>query len=304
MSVQPTTATLQAYSSTPPSRTQNKRTERGPAMPLIRTNTNELSELFQPYFENCPPAMEKAATVPIERHENPITLTNLPQIVAQGNSPVQGTGSTMLLDLSRLGDANLFETIADDFYAHTRDKADYDITSIYLLRNPVAWRRYQAEKQIGRQGAQGEEDPAMLFRDEILYHGTHQRCVPSILLHGIDPRMAVRANYGKGIYMSDSIEKCMQYVDKQTTIEQEYSVVLCCALLGKVIVEPYDKSKRKLDQHALFMPEGYHSGVAHDVFKEWVINSSWKRPLANTLSALLPAYRFCRLLKYNTTTQL
>ncbi|KAF9382955.1 hypothetical protein CPC16_009130 [Podila verticillata] len=110
-----------------------------------------------------------------------------------------------------------------------------------------------------------------MFRDEILFHGTPKRKLPSILQKGLDPRTTVRANYGKGVYFSDSIEKCMQYVDPQTSMEQEYSIILCCVLLGKVWVEPYEKAQRTLDQNTMFLPEGYDSAVGHDSFKEWIV---------------------------------
>ncbi|KAG0022171.1 putative E3 ubiquitin-protein ligase dtx2 [Entomortierella chlamydospora] len=257
-------------------------------MPLVQSCSAEFTDLFQRFFENPPPDLEKK-TLPIIRPFG----SNLP------DQP--GAGSSLQLDISPNDDKELFNLIAGDFLGHTRDMSDYSIQSIRLLRNPVVWKRYQAEKQLRRQLAQqeremrqqtratahapqntatwassgtcpfDEDDPNELFRDEILYHGTFKDRITSILLNGLDPKMTVRANYGRGVYFSDSIEKCMQYVDKQTSLNQEYSIVLCCVLLGRVLVESYEKSKRKLGQHTMFLPEGYDSAVAHDVFKEWIV---------------------------------
>ncbi|KAF9358743.1 putative E3 ubiquitin-protein ligase dtx2 [Mortierella sp. AD094] len=260
-------------------------------MPLVQSCSAEFTDLFQRFYENPPPVLEKRA-LPILRPFGSIS---------GGNSSDQpGTGSS-LLDISPNDEGELFNIIAGDFLGHSRDRADYSIQSIHLLRNPVVWKRYQAEKQLRRQLAQqerelreqtrataqapqntttstssgtcpfDEDDPKQLFRDEILYHGTFKDRVTSILLNGLDPKMTVRANYGKGVYFSDSIEKCMQYVDKQTSLHQEYSIVLCCVLLGRVLVESHEKSKRKLGHHTMFLPEGYDSAVAHDVFKEWIV---------------------------------
>ncbi|KAF9173796.1 putative E3 ubiquitin-protein ligase dtx2 [Mortierella sp. AD011] len=257
-------------------------------MPLVQSCSAEFTDLFQRFFENPPSDLEKKA-LPIIRPFG----SNLP------DQP--GVGSSLQLDISPNDDKELFNLIAGDFLGHTRDMSDYSIQSIRLLRNPLVWKRYQAEKQLRRQLAQqeremrqqtratahapqntatwassgthpfDEDDPNELFRDEILYHGTFKDRITSILLNGLDPKMTVRANYGRGVYFSDSIEKCMQYVDKQTSFHQEYSIVLCCVLLGRVLVESYEKSKRKLGQHTMFLPEGYDSAVAHDVFKEWIV---------------------------------
>ncbi|KAF9112083.1 putative E3 ubiquitin-protein ligase dtx2 [Mortierella sp. AM989] len=261
-------------------------------MPLVQSCRAEFTDLFQKFFENCSPDLEKKG-LPFVRPPGSIANTNL-------NGQDQ-RGSTQMLDISPNEETGLFNTIAGDFLGHTRDKTDYQVQSIRLLRNPVLWKRYHAEKQLRRQLAQQErasreqarataqtppntaastnaatypveeEDPEQLFRDEILYHGTSKDRVSSILLNGLDPKMTVRANYGKGVYFSDSIEKCMQYVDKQTSLYQEYSIVLCCILLGRVLVEPHEKAKRTLGHHTMFLPEGYDSAVAHDVFKEWII---------------------------------
>ncbi|KAF9930041.1 putative E3 ubiquitin-protein ligase dtx2 [Modicella reniformis] len=192
---------------------------------------------------------------------------------------------------------DLCRTIASDFYIHTRDPFDYEVKSVHLLRNPVVWRRYQSEKKLRRslaqdkaraqakskavatvaaaqsagfstwsteqfQGSTGMIDPELLFRDEVLFHGTQKHKLPSILLNGLDPKMTVRANYGKGCYFSDSIEKCMQYVDVQKSMEQEYSIILCCVLLGNVLVEPHERGKRKLNAQTMFLPDGYDSATA------------------------------------------
>ncbi|KAG0307666.1 hypothetical protein BGZ98_010135 [Dissophora globulifera] len=262
-------------------------------MPLIHTRNEELSELFRPLFEDCPPEFEKAASIPFDRNTNSRGASLASKRPFGTPQPSNQAGSTMLLNLDHKFASSLFNTIANDFYGHTRNRDDYDIQSIRLLRNPVVWKRYHAEKQLRRQLAQDErtarkrhppemarngsfmqgddEDPELLFRDEILFHGTNQSSVPSILLNGLDPRMTVRANLGKGVYFSDAIEKCMQYVDKQTTMEQEYAIVLCCVQLGRVLVEPFEKAKHALGQHTMFLPEGYDSAVAQDVFKEWIV---------------------------------
>ncbi|KAF9136169.1 hypothetical protein BGW39_005551 [Mortierella sp. 14UC] len=115
--------------------------------------------------------------------------------------------------------------------------------------------------------------PEELFKDEVLFHGTSKAHLPSILANGLDPRLSQRRNnnlssktsnlsntinnYGAGCYFSDSIEKCMQYVDDQTEIEQEYSVLLCAVLVGRVLVEPEDRQARVLSQETFFLPEGF-----------------------------------------------
>ncbi|KAF9908210.1 hypothetical protein EC991_010136 [Linnemannia zychae] len=123
--------------------------------------------------------------------------------------------------------------------------------------------------------------PEELFNDEVLFHGTLKANLPSILANGLDPRLSQRRNnnlstrtssiYGAACYFSDSIEKCMRYVDDQTDTEQEYSVLLCAVLLGRVLVEPEDHQARVLSQESFFLPEGYDSAVEQDLFKEWVV---------------------------------
>ncbi|KAF9910477.1 putative E3 ubiquitin-protein ligase dtx2 [Lobosporangium transversale] len=268
--------------------------------PLVYTNQDELSDHFRKFFEDCPLDLEKNA-IPFERTSDTAhfkSVLTVPQTATQFNTPPaattipsnqSATNAALLLNLDPGTEEALCRTIAGDFYSHTRNRLEYEIKSVHLLRNPLVWRRYQAEKQLRRQLAEqdrlartrarcnsnsDEKDdvgPTQLFRDEILYHGTQQRRIPSILLNGLDPRMTVRAIYGKGVYFSDSIEKCMQYVDKQTSMDQEYSIILCCVLLGNVLVEPYERSKRNLTQQTMFLPEGYDSAVEQDVFKEWIV---------------------------------
>ncbi|KAI1316334.1 putative E3 ubiquitin-protein ligase dtx2 [Mortierella claussenii] len=271
-------------------------------MPLVNTCQEEFTDMFRKFFEGSLDDLRRHS-IPFERSEKPAASAPFSVILpehasARVHTPPEliSNASTLLLNLDPNAEHDLCRTIAGDFYSHTRNRLDYEIQSVHLLRNPTIWKRYQAEKQLRRHlAAQDkaireqtraqasinplllkrlpveEEDPRQLFRDEIVYHGTLQRRVPSILLNGLDPRMTVRANYGKGVYFSDSVEKCMQYVDKQTTMAQEYSIVLCCVLLGRVLVEPYDKSKRKMSNATIFLPEGYDSALEHDVFKEWII---------------------------------
>jgi hypothetical protein len=112
-----------------------------------------------------------------------------------------------------------------------------------------------------------------LYRDELLFHGTLKTNLPSILLNGLDPRLSnrQRRNYGAGTYFSDSIEKCMQYVDPQTEIEQEYCVLVCAVLLGRVLVEPDDREAKALQAQSYFLPEGFDSAVVNNFRKEWVV---------------------------------
>lgn len=111
----------------------------------------------------------------------------------------------------------------------------------------------------------------LLFKDELLFHGTRKANLPSILTNGLDPRLSHRRNYGAGCYFSDSIEKCMQYVDRQTEIEQEYVVLVCAVLLGRVLVEPEDRKARVLKSSSFFLPDDYDSAVETDFWKEWIV---------------------------------
>ncbi|KAG0230011.1 hypothetical protein B0O80DRAFT_499069 [Mortierella sp. GBAus27b] len=265
-------------------------------MSLVRTPKAEFSDMFRPFFEDCPPELERAASVMSDGSPNPFLAGNLSETSAT-NGPVDRIGSTTFMNLDPLNPKiqelvpniyDLCKTVASDFYAHTRDPYDYEVKSVYLLRNPVVWSRYQAEKKLRRALIQEhntalaqagtpvpptsvDDDPEQLFRDEVLFHGTQQHKLSSILTNGLDPKMTVRANYGKGCYFSDTIEKCMQYVDIQRTVDQEYSIILCCVLLGKVMIEPHDRSKRVLSPQTVFLPDGYSSAMAHDVYKEWVV---------------------------------
>ncbi|KAH7056446.1 hypothetical protein BKA57DRAFT_204384 [Linnemannia elongata] len=258
------------------------------------SNRGEFSAHFKEFFEGCSPEFELAHAVPFDTTMPQFTSTVYPHLrpdATYGLDP-----QTMLLNITPTTHADLCGMIAGDFLAHTRVPADYSITSMRVLRNPLVWARYQAEKQLRRQlaisrrdavarerakgntsvhvqpiSAANEEDPEELYRDEILYHGTHQTRVPAILINGLEPRMTVRANYGQGVYFSDSIEKCMQYVDYQTSMEQEYSIILCCALLGRVMVEPHEKGKRNLSPQIKFLPPSFDSAVENDIYKEWII---------------------------------
>ncbi|KAF9094265.1 putative E3 ubiquitin-protein ligase dtx2 [Mortierella sp. GBA35] len=113
--------------------------------------------------------------------------------------------------------------------------------------------------------------PEELFRDELLFHGTQRSNLASILSNGLDPRLSHRRNFGAGCYFSDAIEKCMQYVDPQTEIDQVYSILVCVVVLGRVLVEPQDKTVRALCPKSFFLPEGYDSAVGEDCWKEWVV---------------------------------
>lgn len=225
-------------------------------MTLVHTNKAEFSELFTQFFEDCAPEIEAIPNAPFDRidKEPVITLSDTP-------------GATKHLNLDPAVFPDVCNAVVGDFFGHCRNKDDYSIQSLRLLRNPVTWHRYQSEKKVRRRLAEDVD----MFRDEILFHGTPKRKLSSILQNNLDPRTTVRANYGKGVYFSDSIEKCMQYVDPQTSMEQEYSIILCCVLLGKVWVEPYEKAQRKLDPNTMFLPEGYDSAVGHDSFKEWIV---------------------------------
>ncbi|KAF9085528.1 hypothetical protein BGX23_009578 [Mortierella sp. AD031] len=257
-------------------------------MPLINASKTELSDLFKPFFEDCPQDVEDRLAIPFDKTLPQFTSTVYPHLQADASFGLDP--QTRLLNLDYATYTELCNTIAQDFFAHTRFPSDYDIKSVHVLRNPLVWARYQAEKQLRRRlakerrarenplhphaqppSAANEEDPEELYRDEILYHGTHKTRVPSILMNGLEPRMTIRANYGQGVYFSDSIEKCMQYVDYQTSLDQEYSIILCCVLLGRVMVEPHEKAKRNMNPQIKFLPPSFDSAVEHDVYKEWVV---------------------------------
>ncbi|KAF9429441.1 putative E3 ubiquitin-protein ligase dtx2 [Entomortierella beljakovae] len=253
------------------------------------TYETEFTCQFKKYFENPSPDLEK-------RKVTFIPPAGSGAIINAFNH-TESVGSSLLIDINPVHDSTLYNEIENDFLNHTRDRKDYNVESIRVLRNIKMWKRYHAEKQIQRDSAQEErnsrnqaraaasqssqptqptypieeEDPEKLFSDEVLYHGTLADRVPSILLNGLDPKLTIRANYGKGVYFSDSIEKCMQYVDRQEELNQTYSVILCCVLLGKVLVEPHTRSNRHLGQSSTFLPEGYNSAVAHDLFREWIV---------------------------------
>ncbi|KAG0260347.1 putative E3 ubiquitin-protein ligase dtx2 [Mortierella polycephala] len=268
-------------------------------MPLIRTSRTEFSDQFKPFFENCPPELERTTSIPYDR----TAAIAVPRPLHDNKIPgLDESGEILLMNLDPKTFPDLCNTIGNDFYSRTRDGSDYHIQSVHVLRNPVLWRRYQAEKLRRRQLAEiqrkmrehtraqalsaatagaysapllpfttEEDDPEELFRDEIMYHGTHQRRIPSILIAGLDPRMSVRAFHGKGVYFSDSIEKCMQYVDPQTSMHQEHSIILSCVLLGRVLVESYDRTKRILNSNVAALPDGYDSTTCGEGFKEWII---------------------------------
>ncbi|CAO3563987.1 unnamed protein product [Mortierella alpina] len=271
-------------------------------MPLLDSSTHEFSDLFRPFFEDCPPEVEAAASIPIDQPLPTQSVAVMPLWPVK--SPPQDS-SIKLLNLDPNTYPDLCRTVAGDFYSHTRDRFDYSIQSVHILRNPLVWKRYQAEKQLRRQLAQEEREkrkqaraqstasqatstsaalstppssaqddivnlePTELFRDEVLFHGTHKKHLPSILLNGLDPRTTTRASYGKGVYFSDSIEKCTGYIDPQVSMDQEYSIIVCCVLLGNVFVEPY--SKKTLHSQTMFLPPGYDSAVAHGLFQEWIV---------------------------------
>lgn len=255
---------------------------------------DEFSARFKEFFEGCSPEFELAHAVPFDTALPQFTSTVYPHLDPEATYGLDP--QTMLLNITPATHADLCGMIASDFLAHTRVPADYSITSMRVLRNPLVWARYQAEKQLRRQlavnrrdavarerakgntnvhvqpiSAANEEGPEELYRDEILYHGTHQTRVPAILINGLDPRMTVRANYGQGVYFSDSIEKCMQYVDYQTSMEQEYSIILCCVLLGRVMVEPHEKGKRNMNPQIKFLPPSFDSAVETDIYREWIM---------------------------------
>ncbi|KAF9954975.1 putative E3 ubiquitin-protein ligase dtx2 [Mortierella alpina] len=258
-------------------------------MPLVHTCMDEFSDLFRPFFEDCPPEVEAAASIPIDQPlPSPSVLPLWPV-----KAPAQDPGPIKLLNLDPNTYPDLCRVVAGDFYSHTRDRSDYSIQSVHVLRNPFVWKRYQAEKQLRRQLAQEERekrkqatatpssplssaqddkdnlDPVELFRDEVLFHGTHKKHLPSILLNGLDPRTTTRASYGKGVYFSDAIEKCTGYIDPQVSMDQEYSIIICCVLLGNVLVEPY--SNKTLNSQTMFLPTGYDSAVAQGLFQEWIV---------------------------------
>ncbi|KAF9988235.1 putative E3 ubiquitin-protein ligase dtx2 [Mortierella antarctica] len=275
-------------------------------MPLMQTCMDEFSDLFRPFFEDCPPKVEAAASIPIDQPLPTPTPTPTPTLpLWPVKPPTTDSNSIKLLNLDPNTYPDLCRTVADGFYSHTRDGSDYFIQSVHILRNPLVWKRYQAEKQLRRQLAQEERakrkqamlqntvsqptsgcaaflsteppaqddinslDPMELFRDEVLFHGTHKKHIPSILLNGLDPRTTTRASYGKGVYFSDSIEKCTGYIDAQVSMDQEYSIIVCCVLLGNVFVEPY--SKKTLHSQTMFLPTGYDSAVAQGLFQEWIV---------------------------------
>ncbi|KAF9904812.1 E3 ubiquitin-protein ligase dtx3l [Linnemannia zychae] len=254
----------------------------------------EASDLFREFFENCSPEFEEANSVPFDTTMPSFTSSVYPHLqtdAAYGLDP-----QTVLLNLTHRTHPELYSHVTSRFLSHTRIPGDYHITSVQILRNPLVWARYQAEKQLRRKlaaekrdvftrerakgsksaythlpSAANEEDPEALYRDEILYHGTPQQRVPAILINGLDPRMTVRASYGQGVYSSDSIEKCMQYVDCQASMEQEYSIIMCSVLLGRVMVEAHDKSKRNMTPQVKFLPQLFDSAVEIDTYKEWII---------------------------------
>ncbi|KAG0259527.1 hypothetical protein BG011_002575 [Mortierella polycephala] len=110
-----------------------------------------------------------------------------------------------------------------------------------------------------------------LFQDHILFHGTQKRNIPSILKNGLDPRLGHRPHRGAGVYFSDSIEKCMRYVDTQTSMEQEYSIIMCAVLLGNVFVEAREAQYRQPNKETFFPPEGFDSVVIENDYHEWVV---------------------------------
>ncbi|KAF9129893.1 putative E3 ubiquitin-protein ligase dtx2 [Mortierella sp. 14UC] len=258
------------------------------------SNRPEASDLFREFFENCSPEFEQAHAVPFDTAMPSSTSSVYPHL--QPNAAYGLDPQTALLNLTHRTHPELCSNITNKFLSHTRIPEDYRITSVQVLKNPLIWARYQAEKQLRRKlaaerrdmfarerakgsnsvhcqspSAANEEDPEELYRDEILYHGTHQQRIPAILINGLEPRMTVRASYGQGVYFSDSIEKCMQYVDYQASMEQEYSIVMCSVLLGRVMVEAHDKTKRNMNPQVKFLPPSFDSAVVIDTYKEWII---------------------------------
>ncbi|KAK3834556.1 MAG: hypothetical protein J3R72DRAFT_218325 [Linnemannia gamsii] len=258
------------------------------------SNRPEVSDFFKEFFENCSPEFEQANAVPYD--------TTMPQFTSSVYSHLHPDATygldprTALLNITHDTHPDLCNFIAQDFLDHTRIPADFQISSVRILRNPLIWARYQAEKQLRRKlaaerrdlvarerakgsnsvhaqppSAANEEDPEELYRDEILYHGTPQIRVPAILINGLEPRMTVRASYGQGVYFSDSIEKCMQYVDYQTSMQQEYTIIMCSVLLGRVMVDAHEKGKRNMSPQVKFLPPSFDSAVEIDCYKEWIV---------------------------------
>jgi len=63
----------------------------------------------------------------------------------------------------------------------------------------------------------------------------------------------------------------MRFVDSQTRLDQEYSIFLCAAILGQVLVEPQEQLARALNSQSYFLPPGFHSAVEQDEWKEWIV---------------------------------
>ncbi|KAG0230943.1 putative E3 ubiquitin-protein ligase dtx2 [Actinomortierella wolfii] len=113
--------------------------------------------------------------------------------------------------------------------------------------------------------------PKTAYFDAILFHGTKTSSVPSILANGLDPRTTTRSNYGRGIYFSDTIEKCMHFVDTQTSYDQVYSILLCCVVLGNALINPFDKEQGHIKNDTLFLPPGFDSVCEMNPLKEFVV---------------------------------
>ncbi|KAF9970442.1 putative E3 ubiquitin-protein ligase dtx2, partial [Actinomortierella ambigua] len=122
------------------------------------------------------------------------------------------------------------------------------------------------------QSAQTPKQPSSTaYFDAILFHGTKTSSLPSILENGLDPRTSSRSNYGRGLYFSDTVEKCMHYVDFQNSFDQVYSILLCCVVLGNVLVNPFDKEQRHVNTDTLFLPPGFDSVCEMNPLKEFVV---------------------------------
>ncbi|KAF9165271.1 hypothetical protein DFQ26_000374 [Actinomortierella ambigua] len=116
-----------------------------------------------------------------------------------------------------------------------------------------------------------KDPPKTAFFDAILFHGTSTCALPSILENGLDPRTTFRSCYGQGLYFSDTVEKCMHYVDIQDTFVQVYSILLCCVVLGNVLVNPFAKDQRQVNSDTLFLPPGFDSVCEMNPLKEFVV---------------------------------
>ncbi|KAF9367546.1 hypothetical protein CPB97_005625, partial [Podila verticillata] len=95
-------------------------------MALVHTSKAEFSELFVQFFEDCAPHVEAMPNVPFERIEKEpvVTLSDAP-------------GATKHLNLDPAMFPDVCNAIVGDFFGHCRNKDDYSIKSVRLLRNRV-----------------------------------------------------------------------------------------------------------------------------------------------------------------------